>query len=368
MSRHGDNIYRRRDGRYEGRYVIGKTAAGKSRFGYVYGRQYTEVRNRLLQKKAEQLGSARSTEALGAILLSDWLPSWLESEVLGSVKPSSYQAYLRQVHRHLIPMLGHLHLSQLTPPIICDFITRLEARGLAHSTIKGIFRLLSAALRSAHEAGILSKNPCRKIRLQSGEAAEQRVLSIAEQCRLRASAVDQNDLPTLLSLYTGMRLGEVCALRWTDIDWEKRMIAIRRTTQRISGGGVSRTRLAIGAPKSRRSHRILPIPDFLFVLLETAFASAKNPESYLFGKADRAAEPRTIQRRFQRQTQVLGLVHVHFHTLRHSFATRLLELGIDIQTISALLGHQSARTTLDFYGHSLSERQTHAISLLSACG
>ena len=220
MPRHGENIYKRRDGRYEGRYVIGKTAAGKSRFGYVYGRQYTEVRNRLLRKKAEQLGAARLAEARESMLLSDWLQRWLESEVLGSVKPSSYQAYLRQTHGHLIPMLGHLHLSQLTPPIICEFIARLEARGLAHSNIKGIFRLLSAALRSAHEAGILSKKPCRKIRLQSKEAAEQRVLSVAEQRRLRASAFALKDLPTLLSLYTGMRLGEVCALRWMDIDWE----------------------------------------------------------------------------------------------------------------------------------------------------
>lgn len=146
MPRHGENVYKRRDGRYEGRYVIGKTATGKSRFGYVYGRQYTEVRNRLMRKKAEQLGTARSTEACGTMLLSDWLQCWLESEVLGSVKPSSYQTYLRQAHGHLIPMLGHLHLSQLTPPIICDFSARLEMRGLAHSTVKGILRLLSAAL------------------------------------------------------------------------------------------------------------------------------------------------------------------------------------------------------------------------------
>ena len=368
MPRHGENIYKRRDGRYEGRYVVGKTKEGKTRFKYVYGHQYMEVRNELLRKKAEHLKRDDHATRHCGVLLSDWISHWKENELLGSVKESSYQNYLRQINAHLLPALGRLPLSEVTPAAVHDFVTQMEGAGFAHSTVKGALRLLNAALRSAQEEGLIFKNPCRKIRIQPKEAAEQRALSRSEQETLRKAAVAQDDLPTLLGLYTGMRLGEVCALRWTDIDWEKRTIAIRRTTQRISGGGVFRTRLAIGAPKSRRSHRILPIPDFLFVLLETAFASAKNPESYLFGKADRAAEPRTIQRRFQRQTQVLGLVHVHFHTLRHSFATRLLELGIDIQTISALLGHQSARTTLDFYGHSLSERQTHAISLLSACG
>ena len=174
----------------------------------------------------------------------------------------------------------------------------------------------------------------------------------------------------LLSLYTGLRLGEICALKWSDIDWEKKTVTVRRTVQRTAKAENStgnRTMLMIGSPKSRRSHRTLPLPEFLFTLLKKAFSAADSAVCFIFGKADKTAEPRTIQRHFQRQMRTLGLTGVHFHTLRHSFATRLMELGVDIQTISALLGHQSAKTTLDFYGHSLSEQQILAASMLAAC-
>lgn len=369
MPRHGENIYKRRDGRYEGRYVVGKTAAGKTRFGYVYGYQYTEVRNELIRKKAEQLRENVHAVCRCGALLRDWLRHWLENELLGSVKESSYQTYFRQINVHLLPALGHLPLSEVTPAVVHDFISQMEGTGYAHSTVKDTLRLLNAALRSAQEESLILKNPCKKIRVQPKEVAEQRALSRSEQETLRKIAVAQDDLPTLLSLYTGMRLGEVCALKWSDIDWEKKTVTVRRTAQRttiMENREGKRTLLMIGSPKSKRSHRVLPIPDFLFALLKK-IRPAADADAYIFGNPDRAAEPRTIQRHFQRLTRALGLSGVHFHTLRHSFATRLMEMGIDIQTISALLGHHSAKTTLDFYGHSLSERQLYAASLLATC-
>lgn len=368
MSRYGENIYKRHDGRYEGRYVIGKTATGKTRFGYIYGHQFTTVRNQLVQKKADQLRNPNDKIAPCTLLLKDLIQHWLENEVMGSVKQSSYQTYARQVSAHVFPKLGDLMLSEITPSIIYQFVAQLEASGMAYSSIKSLFRLLNAPLRYAQEMGFIAQNPCRRIKIQPKEIIEQRVLSRSEQEKLRKQAILQKDLQTLLGLYTGMRLGEVCALKWSDVDWEKHTISVKRTAQRIvclgSDAG-ARTLLTTGTPKSKRSQRILPIPDFLFLLLQNASLNVADTNSFIFGKNGHAAEPRTVQRHFQQTICSLGFSGVHFHTLRHSFATRLMELGIEIQTISALLGHQSAKTTLDFYGHSLLERQRYAVSLLA---
>lgn len=367
MARHGENIYKRKDGRYEGRYVIGKKLNGKTRFGYVYGYQYAAVKRALLIKKAEHAQTAPIPGTSGDTV-AQWLQRWMEEEILGKVKPSSYQTYMNLVRRHLLPALGTLRLAAVTPGIVHGFVAQLEASGSAYSTVRSIYRLLSAAMQYALEEGQIPRNPCRRIKLQRREQEEQRVLTRAEQERLRQGA-DTSDLPALLSLYTGMRLGEVCALRCSDIDWERRSITVRRTVQRVARGTTSdgnRTLLMIGTPKSTRSQRVIPVPDFLLERL-CPLAARLTDADYLFGTGARAAEPRTIQRRLQRLTRRLGIAGVHFHTLRHSFATRLLELGVDIKTVSVLLGHGSAQTTLTYYAHSLIDQQRAAMALLSAC-
>lgn len=367
MARHGENIYRRKDGRYEGRYVVGRTATGRTKFGYVYGRQYSQVRCALVQKKAERLEQEGRGEPSCRYTLAKWLGYWMESELRSSVKPSSYQVYLNQARRHLLPELGFYWLSELTPDILRGFVHRKEESGLAQSTVRGMYRLLSAALRAAHDEGLIRKNPCRRIRFRQAETAEQRMLTADEQAKLRAYT-GADGIAALLGLYTGMRLGEVCALKWSDIDWERRTVTVRRTAQRVaklSGGDGRRSMLMIGRPKTARSQRVIPLADFLLPLLRRLFEEDRGDE-YVFGREGRAAEPRTMQRRFKRLAAQLGLGNVHFHTLRHSFASRLLEIGVDLKTVSVLLGHASSRITLDFYAHSLPEQQRKAIERLAA--
>ena len=183
MPRHGENIYKRRDGRYEGRYVIGKTATGKTKFGYVYGYYYAQVRKKLLQRKAMQPQTAASTSTANRITVQEWMMHWLENELLGSVKPSSYHTYMQQIQHHVLPSLGAYLLSELTPSYIHAFICQMQGVGYASSTIHGAYRLLASSLRFALEEGLIQKNPCRKIRIGSQIRNEQRVLTRKEQGR-----------------------------------------------------------------------------------------------------------------------------------------------------------------------------------------
>lgn len=370
MARHGENIYKRKDGRYEGRYVVGKTFNGKTRFGYVYGYQYAEVKKVLLLKKAEHAHKSVANNGYCQDTVAEWASYWMENELLGSVKASSYQTYTNLLKKHLIPMLGKMKLALITPADVHDYVIALENSGLTYSTVKGAYRLFSAAMRSAFEEGLIQKNPCRKIRIQRSEHEDQRVLTRNEQELVKNAAFRANDLPTLLSLYTGMRLGEICALKWDDIDWQRKTIMVKRTVQRVAqytnGRTGKKTMLMIGTPKSAHSRRVIPVPDFVLEQMKQLMQSHID-STYIFSASMSAAEPRTIQRRCKKFLEKLGITGVHFHTLRHSFATRLLELGVDIKTVSTLLGHGSAKITLDFYAHSLIEQQRAAISLLSTC-
>ena len=363
MARHGENIYKRKDGRYEGRYVVGRTEKGRTKFGYVYGRQYSAVRDELLRRKSGQL--ARVPAAGRRVTVDACMKRWLEEELLGSIKASSYQTYLSTYRKHISPRLGRLLLSQLTPDALRQFMDDLVETGLAGSTVKGICRLLSAGMRYAQEEGLIARNPCKKLHFRRDDAEPQRVLTADERESVCRAAKSRGDLPVLLGAYTGMRLGEICALRWSDVDWNRGTVSVCRTAQRIRRGSRG-TVLCVGSPKSIQSRRVIHVPAFILEMLRQAQSGAAS--DYIFGSVNRPAEPRTVQRRFKAMLNRLGISGAHFHTLRHSFATHLMELGVDVKTISTLLGHSSAKITLDFYAHSMMDAQRTAVERLAGLG
>lgn len=378
MARHGENIYKRKDGRYEGRYVTGKKSNGTTRFGYVYGMRYTDVKKRLLEKKAEIQQTIHPEAAVRGMTVEKWMRSWLETDLLGGIKASSYLTYQNQMNRHILPYLGRMQMTSITPDMVHSFLECLQAKGLGENTVRGIYRLLSAAMRAALDDGIISKNPCRKICVKRGERVQQRVLSREEQKKVEKMLSQGEDLTALFAMYTGLRLGEICGLRWSDINWENGTATVCRTVQRLKRMdtdkclkcGDAKTYLMIGSPKSPSSCRTIPIPTFLLKRLEIQKkqrSTAQLTTGYIFGTGMRAADPRTIQRRFAGVVRRLEIPDAHFHTLRHSYATRLLEMGVDVKTVSQLLGHSSAKTTLDCYAHSLLDQQRSAVAKLSAC-
>lgn len=373
MARHGENIYKRKDGRYEGRYVVGKKTDGKTKFGYIFGHSYLEVKARLTEKKAALLTANDPQICRCSKTVDLWMNYWMENELLGSVKESSYQTYKNQLNKHILPRLGKIAMTDLTPGLVHAFLQELRNTGLSESMTRSIYRLLSAGVRAAQDEGILRRNPCKKIRVQRGERQEQRVLTQDEQKKVESALAESGNLPALVSIYTGLRLGEICSLKWTDIDWESGTMTVRRTVQRLkhmqSGNG-KKTMLMIGSPKSYSSHRIIPVPPAILLKLKEMYDHTVKQGvlgAFIFSTTSQAAEPRTIQRRFDRVMKNLGITGVHFHTLRHSFATRLLELGVDIKTVSVLLGHGSPKTTLDCYAHSLLSQQRTAMNLLGTC-
>lgn len=369
MAKRGENIYKRKDGRFEGRYVIGKKPNGQTKFGYVYGYRLIEVRNALLMKKAEQLqsrrGSRESRKSFG-----DWAEEWRRNELIGSVKSSSYQTYIGILNRHLLPTFAHLPLGAISPEEVHAFMEVLEGKGLAKSSIKGIVRVLSSIFKSAVENGLVRRNPCAKIKIRLDAVRDQHVLHPKEQRAMTKSMENGEnascDLPSLMSLYTGMRLGEICALRWQDIDWEQNTVSVKHTVQRlqVKGAGFKKTALCVGSAKSVSSIRIIPLPELLMNTLRGLYVEGAD-HAYIFGRNDRPADPRTIQRHFQNLMRRLGIAGAHFHSLRHSFATRMLELGTDVKTLSILLGHSSTRTTMDIYAHSRMETQRQAMERLA---
>lgn len=368
MPRHGENIYKRKDGRYEGRYVIGKNEKGQTKFGYIYGRKYTDVRNRLLMKKAEQCPLHANVLHFPPVTLREWMRRWLASEVLHSVKPSSYQTYLCQTQKHILPALGSSYLHLLTPEVLRAFLADLQDQNLAPATVKGIYRLLSSALQSGVEIGLVAHNPCDRVRQPAAKRSRQRVLTTKEQQLVLTKAQQVEQLPTLLALHTGMRLGEICALKWSDVDFERGMITVNSTVQRVrmpeQDGCRPRTTLLVSTPKSAQSFRSIPMNMVLVQALQQRAAKAPDG-TFVLSASDHPMDPRTVQRQFKQFISETGLKNVHFHTMRHSFATRLIELGVDVKTVSVLLGHSSVQTTLDYYVHSLLDQQRLAVDKLA---
>jgi integrase len=363
VSRKGENIYKRKDGRWEGRYIKARNEQGKIVYGYIYGRQYAQVKKRLAELKV-QYSFTHTNVNLYKGTVKDWLYHWLNIVMKKRIKQSTYTSYRLRIDKYIIPFLGNKALSQLKNQDVEEFVNYLFQIDLSSATIHSVVMVLKSALKKAHLENYILMNPSLNLEISAKQTNEITALSLADQAKIETVALkEQACSAVILALYTGLRIGEISGLKWADIDFDKNIIYVKRTLYRIpSLEEKKKTEIILAEPKTKSSKRAIPL--------------AENLKSYLLNKKKMStsefvisckngyAEPRVISYRFKQIIKEAGVPPIHFHVLRHTFATRCVERGIDIATLSKLLGHASIKLTLDTYTDSLWENRKKAVSVL----
>jgi integrase len=367
MAKRGENIYKRKDGRWEGRYIKGKRPGGKPRYGYVYGVKYSEVKERLLPLKLKYKGTRPVSEGFHGLLRA-YASAWLAS-VSEPVKDSTRAGYRRMLENHILPALGDRPLNRLTKENLDAFAEELNGKGLCNGTRHNILRLLLHILRKAAAEGLFNGEVLKGFDVPPVLKKKIPVLGKTEQERLeRAASRSDRDAGVVLALYTGMRVGEICALKWEDVDLAEGVIHVRRTLQRLENTDRkgAKTALRFGPPKTLSSERPIPLSGRLHGYLRELKARANS--DYVVNCKANFAEPRVIQYRFHALLQKAGVRRINFHALRHTFAVRCMELHMDVTTLSQLLGHTGVKLTLDVYTDSLMEHKKAEVKLLDSLG
>lgn len=376
MPRKGENIYKRKDGRWEGRYIKSRTQAGKATYGYVYAKTYRDVKAKLTDKISlkNETAALISTESNAEVELFEAIAAeWFES-IKTHVKESTSNKYWNLLNLYILPRFEKKTLLEITYDYIYDQCNQLlkiggkKGNGLSAKTVSDILSLIRNILQFAVQKGMTISCDAHSIHVKR-QTKEMRVLSRSEQgklCQYLFSDLDSCNMGILLCLFTGLRIGEICALRWEDISFSEKTIHVHQTLQRIQDrtGGSTKTRVVITTPKSACSIRTIPIPDDLIRL----FMSYKSSPSgyFLTNSEQKHLEPRTMQNHFKKALQKSEVDPANYHSLRHTFATRCIELGFDVKSLSEILGHASVNITMNRYVHPSMELKKENMQRLSS--
>lgn len=373
MARTGDNIYLRNTGKWEGRYIRERMEDGRLRYGYVSGVTYEET-----LKKREAAASAyeknrkekhaTGTDLLFASVSQDWL-----DERKSFLKESSIAKYRNILTGYLLPEFGDRSITAITKEELSCFFSKLLTSGGVHG--KGLSPRMVKSVISVFESVAEYTSNCNDVEVVSvgrfplkDQKKPLRIFSITEQQKLERflfSDIGSAELGIILCLYTGIRLGELCALKWEDISLEYRKMDIHATMMRIQtpDNPDRRTKVIITPPKSACSVREIPLPPDIFRLLQKM---EEPKDTYLLtGHQNVYIEPRTMENKFKSITASCGIADANFHALRHTFATRCIEKGFDVKSLSEILGHASVKITMDRYVHPTIELKRKNMDKLS---
>ncbi|MFR3684829.1 MAG: tyrosine-type recombinase/integrase [Enterococcus sp.] len=359
--RKGENIYLRKDGRWEGRYPKGRRADGRIKYGYVYGKTYTEVKQKIFPLRVHY-STLQQTHGVSNELFEEWAIQWL-GEIQREVRPSTFSSYLYKLTKYVFPKIKEIPLNELSGEHGKSLLSELQHK-LSKSTIQVVFRIINKCLNHAKKSGKIITNPFAEIQLPKVKRKKINALTRSEQSRLMSIAKKEKanqGLPVLLALHSGMRIGEIAALKWEDIDFDSGLIHVNHTYQRIGALNTGdKSRLIFAESKTDSSVRVIPIGKALKKLLLKHHKQSKT--SFVFSTNGHPCEPRLLTYHFHQIRKKANLPKIHFHQLRHTFATRCLEAKGDVSSVSALLGHASTQMTLDTYVHALMEQRIHVIS------
>lgn len=312
----------------------------------------------------------RACEEENSVIFSNLCENWLEVSRIKN-KASTLARYEAVIQNHILPFFSTEEIKDLSSAQINMFIERLLTdKGLSAKSVNDIATILAQILKFGKKNGTI-KNLDLNIAKPTVNKKELPVLSLEEQEKLIKAIKDNvtnENIGILLSLFTGMRIGEICALQKKDIDLANGIVSINKTMQRINSkrNGKSGTQIIIDTPKTQRSVRKIPLPEFLLFEIKRLMRDTEENAWLLTGRTDKFTEPRSYQNIFKKYLEKAGVCNTNFHALRHTFATRAVEKGVDVKTLSEILGHSTVSFTMERYVHpSLSIKKSNIEKLSS---
>ena len=345
MARRGENIRKRKDGRWEGRIVIGYDDNGYPKTKNVLAKTKKECLEKL-QKLKEECGGLKPEKVRPEMPFGDWLIYWYENHSKPKIRPTTQETYESRIHLHIIPEIGDIPLNKLTQNDLQQFYGRLKKSGRKRFTDKygeglsdRMVRMCHATCRSALEKavqdGLIRVNPAIGCKLPPKKAREMQVLTREELQRFLIQAKFEGYYEVfLLDLATGLRRGELMALQWDDLDFETGVLTISKQVSLVRG------KIVMSVPKTKSSIRKLVLPPAVVQVLKEYRESVHS--RWMFPSPvleDLPLNPGSVYDRLQLILEHANCKQVRFHDLRHTFATLALQNGMDVKTLSAMLGY-----------------------------
>jgi integrase len=364
----------RADGRWEAQYTAGYRADGKSIRRSIYGKTQAEVSKRLLEVRG-QVSRGLYVEP-DNMTLADWMDIWFKEYVLLSKKPSTATSYEDSIKLHIIPYLGRNKLQKLRPDQVQSGFNELVRKHYAPATIRKARTILHTALQRAVRNHLILTNPCEDIEIPKEHQDEVRYFTVTEQKRFLEALPDNTPGRALgFILGTGLRASECCGLRWCDVHRDEFTVSHTILRSRDFESEEQRTVLTSGTPKTRAGARTIPLSNRLSEILveqrkeqriiRMKCGSKWNDQDLVFTTAlGTPLEGRNLTRALHEVLDKAGIERLGVHALRHTFATRAVENGMDYRTLSEILGHARVAITMQLYVHSTDETKRKAMAAM----